>query len=260
MSDSQSAATTKKVNTILVPNSGTQKINVNVGSQVLSFDPSVVKVDGTTYSAGGLALTLSDSVFTLAPEANPGRSGVSVDDHDLHESSLFASDAGTIDGQTIVLNPSETVFAGSSPLPGGNPLTLSNIPTSPAPSGILVIGSPSNPLPPQPLFTIASQTFAANPTGFVIAGTSLIPSGSAVTISGTPISLASGGTLDIDISTIVLPSQSIFQVAGQTFTAQPTGFTINSVKISPGCSAQTVDGTVISLGQSGSVWSSGHRK
>ena len=52
-------------------------------------------------------------------------------------------------------------------------------------------------------------------------------------------------------STISSPLQSILTIGTQTFTANPTGFKINEVPILPGDSSHTVDGTVISLGQSG---------
>ena len=52
-------------------------------------------------------------------------------------------------------------------------------------------------------------------------------------------------------STTPLAPQSILTIGAQTFTVNPTGFKINDAAISPGGTAHTVDGTVISLGQSG---------
>lgn len=54
-------------------------------------------------------------------------------------------------------------------------------------------------------------------------------------------------------STMSLPPQLIFTVGAQTFTANPTGFKVNNAAISPGGAARTVDGTIISLGQSGGL-------
>ena len=45
--------------------------------------------------------------------------------------------------------------------------------------------------------------------------------------------------------------QSIFTIGAQTFTANPTGFRINNAAIVPGGIAQSIDGTTISLDQSG---------
>ena len=50
-----------------------------------------------------------------------------------------------------------------------------------------------------------------------------------------------------------LPPQSIFTIGAQTFTVNPTGFKINDAAISPGGTAHTVDGTAISLDQSGNL-------
>lgn len=52
-------------------------------------------------------------------------------------------------------------------------------------------------------------------------------------------------------STTSLPLQSILTIGTQTFTVNPTGFKINEATILPGSTSHTVDGTAISLGQSG---------
>lgn len=45
--------------------------------------------------------------------------------------------------------------------------------------------------------------------------------------------------------------QSIITIGAQIFTANPTGFTVNNVAVTPGGSPYAVDNTIISLGQSG---------
>ena len=52
-------------------------------------------------------------------------------------------------------------------------------------------------------------------------------------------------------SPVSLRPQSTFVINTQTFTANPTGFTVNDAAIIPGGSPHTVDGTTISLDQSG---------
>ena len=47
------------------------------------------------------------------------------------------------------------------------------------------------------------------------------------------------------------PPQSVFTIGTRTFTANPTGFKINNAAITPGGTAHIIDGTTISLGQSG---------
>ena len=93
----------------------------------------------------------------------------------------------------------------------------------------------------------------SNPTGFVIAGSSVLPGSSAVTISKTPVSLDLSGILAVGSSRFSLTSQSVFTVGTRSFTANPTGFVLDGATITPGAVAQTVDGTVISLGRSGAL-------
>lgn len=52
-------------------------------------------------------------------------------------------------------------------------------------------------------------------------------------------------------SPVLRPLQSIITIGAQTFTANPTGFTVNNVAVTPGGSPYVVDKTIISLGQSG---------
>ena len=108
------------------------------------------------------------------------------------------------------------------------------------------------------VFSIAGLTFTANPTGFVVDGHSVLPDGAAVMIAGTTVSLGPLG-LRIGSSTIPLTSpletdrvQSlVFTVAGQTFTANPTGFVVDGHSVSIDGPAVTLSGTVVSLGPSG---------
>ena len=144
------------------------------------------------------------------------------------------------------------LVAGSTLTPGGNPVYLSGTLVSLDVSSHLHIGSSTINLgnnvasPAQSVFTVADHTFTAEPTSFAIAGTSLTPGGSAITISGTPISLAPGGTLGIGSKTIALPPQSVFQVAGQTVTANPSGFAVGGHTVVAGSPGFYVDGSKVS--------------
>ncbi len=123
-----------------------------------------------------------------------------------------------------------------------------------------VVDSP--PATPDTL-TIAGQNVVPDPSGMVIGGSSLLPGGSAVTISNTPISLASSGILVVGSSTIMLPIQSdppsvpfateALTVAGQSFTPNPSAFSIAGTTIPAGGPAVTISGTVVSLGLSGAL-------
>ena len=103
-------------------------------------------------------------------------------------------------------------------------------------------------------FTVAGQTFTANPSSFAIAGTTILADGPAVTISGTIVSLGRSEALKIGSSTISLPTSApskVYTVAGQTFTLNPTAFPIAGTTVSAGGPAVTVGGTIISLQPSG---------
>ena len=90
----------------------------------------------------------------------------------------------------------------------------------------------------------------------LINGAVLTPGGNAATVSGTTYAIPSDGSgLVVNGQTVPLPTetsiQSIFTVAGQTFTAARTGFILGGQSIALGGSAATVDGTIVSLGPSG---------
>ncbi len=87
-------------------------------------------------------------------------------------------------------------------------------------------------------------------------GAVLTPGGAAATFSGTAYAIPSDDSgLVINGQTVSFPTettlQSVITVAGQTFTAAPTGFAIGSQSVALGGTAATVDGTVVSLGSSG---------
>lgn len=107
------------------------------------------------------------------------------------------------------------------------------------------------------VLTVAGQVFTANPTGFVVDGHTLLQDGSAITLSGTVVSLGPSG-LQVGSSTIPLTSsqntaglQSVFTIAGQTFTANPTGFAVDTHSVSIDGLAVTLSGTPVSLGSEG---------
>ena len=108
--------------------------------------------------------------------------------------------------------------------------------------------------PLQSILTIGTQTFTVNPTGFKINEISVLPGGTSHTVDGTAISLGQSGILAIGSSTVSLTSPSsmtVLTVAGQTFTPNPTAFSIAGTMVSVGGSAVTLDGTIISLDPSG---------
>lgn len=95
----------------------------------------------------------------------------------------------------------------------------------------------------------------------MIGGSSLVPGGPAVSISGKVISLASShiviGTSMMSLpSAIVAPERKepqpplTFTLAGQTYTANPSGFEVGGIMLLPGSSPIHISGTPVSLGSS----------
>lgn len=173
-----------------------------------------------------------------------------------------ANDSPSDDSQQPPTDPKKTVIP--SPDQGGN---------SPQPhtqglgaiiynafgkSGPEVDGSPSPLSPPQSVFTIDTQIFTANPTGFKINNAAITPGGTAHIIDGSTISLDQSGALAIGSSTISLTSPPFtvlaaeeFTVAGQIFAPNPSAFSIAGTTISANGPAATVSGTIISLAYDG---------
>ena len=59
---------------------------------------------------------------------------------------------------------------------------------------------------PADIVTIDGQLVTANPTGFAVAGTKVLPGGKGVLVDGTMVSLAPGGTLFVGNNSVVLPT------------------------------------------------------
>lgn len=198
-----------------------------------SSAPSVA--NDITMSLGSLNIVVGTRTIPIAPNS---------------PSSVFL-----IAGQSFTAKPTGFFIDGTDLLPNGPAVTVSGTLVSLGASGTIIgtrtVPSPSN-SPSFSVFSAGGQTFTANPTGFPIDGTSILPNGPAVTIAGTPVSLDASGIV-IGTKTITLPSVSLLpflKVAGTTFTANPTGFLLGSATISPNGAPVTISGTLISLGSS----------
>ncbi|MCJ1377052.1 hypothetical protein MMC17_000142 [Xylographa soralifera] len=175
--------------TIVIPNSNPGTVAVD-GQPVTIINPSVIAVNGATYTAGGAAATVSGEVIS------------------------FASAGGA--GQTLSVNPGALTIGGITLTPGGPGVMVSGTPISLAPSGVVVVGSsrltiitpvPSIVAPSPSVITAGGQTItAAGTSALVFDHTTIIAGGPGVTISGTPFSLAPSGTLVVGTSKVALPS------------------------------------------------------
>ena len=233
-----------------LPASNSQLITT-IDSHVLAMNPSDLAFDGTTYSPGGPAMTLSSNLFVLVP--NNGSDDELTSDGSNGQASglLMASTPIVIGGHTLVYSPSGIAIDEQSLQPGSSALTLSNTPISLGSSGFLVFGSSSIILPSQSIFVIGSQTFTANPTGYPLDAGSISPDGPVETTDGTAITPGSSGIFAMGTSKFTLPDNGVFTVASQLITPNPSAFPIAGTTISAGDPGVTVDGTVVSLGPSG---------
>lgn len=172
------------------------------------------------------------------------------------------------------LEPSQILQPGGTAIFDGTVLSL-------APSAsFLVIGSSTQFLAPvassPPQIFIGSSTITALPASgsnanlgneigaapgpsFLIDGQTLLPGGQAITVSGTTISLQSGGSSIVvngATSAVINPAgapQPSIRVGDSVFVAQPgNAFVIEDQTLSPGGQAITVSGTTLSLGPSAS--------
>lgn len=230
---------------------------LTIAGQPFTANPSEIVIAGTTLLPDGPGITVSGTPISLAPSGTLFLDGSPVPL--ANELSPLPSFVVTIGGQTVTTNPTGFSLAGSRVLPGGAQIMISGTPVSLSPSGLLFIGGSSinlvGPTPTPDVLTIGGQTVTANPAGFMLAGSKLIPGGTPITLSGTAVSLNPSGVLFIGSSSINLlaaaSSSKIFTVGGHTFTAESTGFELAGSSLLPGGAAITISGTPISLAPSG---------
>ena len=176
----------------------------------------------------------------------------------------------TIASQTFNPDPNGFEIAGQAVEPGGPGLVISGTPISLTPSGTLIIGSSriplSNPSPQVQPLKVGDEPFVPRPEGFKIGGKAIQPSGSAVVIAGTPVSLAPSGILHLGDSTIQLvqavptpaaQNRHLLNVGGQPFVPNPTGFIVAGQSVKPGSPAINVAGTSMSLAQNSALYIGG---
>lgn len=231
-----------------------------IGAQTFTANPTGFNVDNTVISPGDAAHTVDGTSISL------DNSGVLA----IGSSTVSLTNPSTtvlaVAGQTLTPNPSAFSIAGSIVSAGDLAITIDGTTVSLDQSGALAIGSTTisltdpSPTPFAPeAFTVAGQTFTPNPSAFPIAGTTISADGPAITVSGTVVSLGQSGALRIGSSTIPLaspidpPPSKVYTIAGQTFTPNPSAFSIANSIVSAGGPAATIDGTIISLGQSGAL-------
>ena len=163
----------------------------------------------------------------------------------------------TVGDQVFTPDPLGFQIAGTSIRPGSTAITVSGTAISLAPSGTLIVGDKTFVAAnPNPHLSVSDQTFTANPSGFLIGKSSLLPGAPALMVAGTPISLGSSGVLAMGSRTVVIPSTvgafyPVLTAGSHKFTANPTGFPIAGMYIWPDGPSVTVSGTRVALEASG---------
>ena len=248
-----------------------QEVGIKPGSQSsTSEDPDRVAAsnpdsDGRSGTNSGLAAVDSSdpkdpgyASNAAASSGNPGQGTENNHGKNLVIGNQNAGEAATINGQVAQpLSNNAISIAGTTLTPGASPITVSGIQISLGQSEIAV-GSSSVPIatpadsgwiPGQATIIDGQLIQPVSENEVSIAGMALRPGSPALTLSGTPISLGSNalyiGTNLVPLRTELQP-KSVITVAGQAFTAAPTGFSIAGTSLAPS-QAVTIAGTIVSL-------------
>ena len=242
--------------------------------------PAVLTFGGSTYTANaashfvvagqtlapGAAITVSGTPISLASGGNVAVVGTSTQSLKVASPISPAPAVLTFAGSTYTANAaSQFVVAGQTLTPGAA-ITVSGTPISLASGGnVAVVGTSTQSLksasaitPAPAVLSFDGSSYTADASSdFIIDGQTLAQ-GAAIIVSGTPISLPSGGAIAvIGSSTQSLRSAAIVTAApvltldGSTYTADASSdFIIDGQTLTPG-GVITVSGTPISYDGSG---------
>lgn len=228
-------------------------------------DSSNIIIAGQTLAPGGPAVTVSNTPISLAPSASIAVVGGTT--QSLYPVAPTAHPAMTFAGSTYTANSDSAILIqGQTLIPGSPAITISNTPISLAPgASVAVIAGQTQTLTSmgrptaRPVLSFAGSTYTANTAAAFIIDGQTLPPGSVITVSNTPISLATDGSFALiaGSSTQSLPAPTTppaftFTFNGTTYTADSTDseFIIAGQTLRQG-GAVTVSGTPISYYASG---------
>ena len=236
---------------------------LSIGSATFQYHvdrSSNLVIASQTAFAGGTAATVAGAQISLDASANsvliegtpaPIQAPVAT----AAPSFKFGNEVMTAD------RASQYVVQGHTIVPGAPEATISGMPISLAPSAThVVIGTNTIPLASsqataQSAFAFWNQGISVDSSShFMIGGQTLIPGAPAVTVSGTPISLASSATQvviagsAISLQLAYEPTLPTVVVNGQVITANSASqFILAGQTILQGAPAITVSGTPVSI-------------
>ncbi len=253
-------------------------ITTIAGHEVQALGPSVIAIDGQTLTQGAPSLTISSSVPVIFGPSNLviGTSTIPIRPQDEAPLPSILNLAGGQSLTMVLNNPNAYVISGTTLLPGSPAAMISGTSYSLAPSGALILGTSTFPLATAGsnaatgILTAGSEVFTPlGSTAVAVNGATLSLNGPGITDHGTVLSLGTGGLVvgsstyafatpaaaaaapSAAATTQKLSITTVLSAAGQTFTANPSGFSIAGTTLSPGSPGITISGTRISLGASG---------
>lgn len=207
-----------------------------MGNEVVTADSaSQYVVNGQTLTPGAPAVVISGTPISLGPSAKNVVIGANT--VPLVELEPSALPSFTIGNEVITANSaSQYVVNGQTLTPGAPAMIISGTPISLATAAkSIVIGTNTIPLEnlqPSllPPFTIGNKVITADSLShYIISGQTLIPGAPAITVSGTPISLApSSAYIAIDSTTIPLQGPTTLPSAAPTILVNGHVITLNS--------------------------------
>jgi hypothetical protein len=228
---------------------------ITIGTVPITQQPSSVYViSSKTLSPGGSPIEVSGTTYSLAPSATAIIvNGVTSN---IPQASPFPAYPAVTTAIAGFVGPSQTLVA------GGQSIVVSGTTYSLVSSGnaIVVNGHTSTLSSGAQVIAIGSQTFTYNPSAssvLVINGQTLVPGGSAITVSGETISLPASGTNVVVVSAGKTTSKGlggyiISGLAGPgTQTRAPAAFTGSAVR---GLSMPWIWSMIWAAGLSGLFW------
>lgn len=239
-----------------------QDAAITFGGSTYTLDPSSkLMIQSQTLTPGG-AVTVKGTTISFGSSNNKILIGTNTQTIPTAAARITKAPFLTFAGSTYIEQSPAFIIDGQT-LSKGSVITVSGTPISlPSGGSVAVIGSNTQSLltasiqkgpskSQEPVITFAGSTYTEQSSAFLIDGQTL-SQGSAITISGTPISLVSGDSVAVvgssTQSLLIVPLESLITCAGQTYTASgsSSAFIIAGQTLTPG-GVVTVSGTPISF-------------
>ncbi len=227
---------------------------LTIGAETITPNAQGQFIVGSQPLTPGGALTISGTSISLAPGGTQAVVGTSTQILAPQVMSAIASSPSLIIGtQTISPNTQGQYVVASQTLSQGNAITVSGTPISLASGGAYaVVGTSTQRLAftSPPTITVGTQTVTPDTQGRYLIGSQTLTPGGVITVSGTPISLASKGAFAVvgtSTEQMAITSPPPLTIGAQTVTANSLNqYIVGGQTLTPG-GVITVSGTRVSL-------------